>query len=196
MKTGLDPGNRKQRRRKRKNSKPSMDLRVGRKFRIGRKIGSGSFGGTLPWYNFISGEEVAIKLESIRSRHPQLDYESRVYKYLSGVSVSPSFAGSVVRVSITPWLSIYWDPRWRTFSTTVTGSSRLYCDYAGVTDDSVGFSTFNVSRRLSIETLNLITFLWVPEDAGAQYTLSILGCRRNIETSIRIDISPTGRTNL
>lgn len=61
-----------------------MDLRVGRKFRIGRKIGSGSFGDIYHGTNLISGEEVAIKLESIRSRHPQLDYESRVYRYLSG----------------------------------------------------------------------------------------------------------------
>ena len=61
-----------------------MDLRVGRKFRIGRKIGSGSFGEIYHGTNLISGEEVAIKLESIRSRHPQLEYESRVYRYLSG----------------------------------------------------------------------------------------------------------------
>ncbi|CCK70865.1 uncharacterized protein KNAG_0F01980 [Huiozyma naganishii CBS 8797] len=61
-----------------------MDLRVGRKFRIGRKIGSGSFGDIYHGTNLVSGEEVAIKLESIRSRHPQLEYESRVYKYLSG----------------------------------------------------------------------------------------------------------------
>ncbi|CCK69865.1 serine/threonine protein kinase HRR25 KNAG_0D01130 [Huiozyma naganishii CBS 8797] len=61
-----------------------MDLRVGRKFRIGRKIGSGSFGDIYHGTNLLSGEEVAIKLESIRSRHPQLEYESRVYRYLSG----------------------------------------------------------------------------------------------------------------
>lgn len=61
-----------------------MDLRVGRKFRIGRKIGSGSFGDIYHGTNLISGEEVAIKLEPIRTKHPQLDYESRVYKYLSG----------------------------------------------------------------------------------------------------------------
>ncbi|CCF57222.1 hypothetical protein KAFR_0C02290 [Kazachstania africana CBS 2517] len=61
-----------------------MDLRVGRKFRIGRKIGSGSFGDIYHGTNLISGEEVAIKLESIRSRHPQLEYEARVYKYIGG----------------------------------------------------------------------------------------------------------------
>jgi casein kinase I family protein HRR25 len=34
--------------------------------------------------NIISGEEVAIKLESVRARHPQLEYEARVYRALSG----------------------------------------------------------------------------------------------------------------
>lgn len=29
--------------------------------------------------NIISGEEVGIKLESIRAKHPQLEYEARVY---------------------------------------------------------------------------------------------------------------------
>jgi len=62
----------------------NMDLRVGRKYRIGRKIGSGSFGDIYLGTNIISGELVAIKLESIAARHPQLEYEARVYKALSG----------------------------------------------------------------------------------------------------------------
>ena len=76
---------------------------MGNKYRIGRKIGSGSFGdiylgrhacsnkrisarpltchtGT----NIISGEEIAIKLESVKAKHPQLEYEARVYKSLAG----------------------------------------------------------------------------------------------------------------
>lgn len=32
----------------------------------------------------ITGEEVAIKLESVKARHPQLEYEAKVYKALSG----------------------------------------------------------------------------------------------------------------
>ena len=80
-------------RRKKENSKPSMDLRVGRKFRIGRKIGSGSFGDIYHGTNLISGEEVAIKLESIRSRHPQLDYGLESTSISVVVSVSLSFAG-------------------------------------------------------------------------------------------------------
>ncbi|VVT48448.1 uncharacterized protein SAPINGB_P001784 [Magnusiomyces paraingens] len=62
----------------------STDLRVGKKYRLGRKIGSGSFGDIYLGTNIISGEEVAIKLESIRARHPQLEYEARVYKALVG----------------------------------------------------------------------------------------------------------------
>lgn len=61
-----------------------MDLRVGGKYRIGKKIGSGSFGDIYLGINIISGEEVAIKLESIKAKHPQLEYEAKVYKTLAG----------------------------------------------------------------------------------------------------------------
>ncbi|KAJ3279901.1 serine/threonine protein kinase [Borealophlyctis nickersoniae] len=63
---------------------PLMDLRVGNKFRIGRKIGSGSFGDIYLGTNIINGEEVAIKLENVKAKHPQLEYEARVYKSLAG----------------------------------------------------------------------------------------------------------------
>ena len=32
----------------------------------------------------IAGKEVAIKLESVKAKHPQLEYESKVYKTLAG----------------------------------------------------------------------------------------------------------------
>ena len=35
--------------------------------------------------NIISGEEVAIKLESIKAKHPQLEYEAKVYKVRSSL---------------------------------------------------------------------------------------------------------------
>nr|CRX78962.1 hypothetical protein ls5930a1_00018 [Leucosporidium scottii] len=57
-----------------------MDLRVGGKYRIGKKIGSDIYLGV----NIISGEEVAIKLESVKAKHPQLEYEAKVYKTLAG----------------------------------------------------------------------------------------------------------------
>ncbi|KAF1318467.1 Ck1/ck1/ck1-d protein kinase, partial [Globisporangium splendens] len=62
----------------------SLELRVGKKFRLGRKIGSGSFGDIYLGTNMTSGEEVAIKLESVKSKHPQLLYESKIYKILNG----------------------------------------------------------------------------------------------------------------
>ncbi|CAJ0632313.1 1523_t:CDS:2 [Entrophospora sp. SA101] len=34
--------------------------------------------------NIINGEEVAIKLESTKAKHPQLEYEAKVYKTLAG----------------------------------------------------------------------------------------------------------------
>jgi len=61
-----------------------MELRVGNKYRLGRKIGSGSFGDIYVGTNTLNGEEVAIKLESITSKHTQLLYESKIYKILQG----------------------------------------------------------------------------------------------------------------
>jgi len=61
-----------------------MDLRVGNKYRLGRKIGSGSFGDIYLGTNITNNEEVAIKLESVKTKHPQLFYESKLYKVLSG----------------------------------------------------------------------------------------------------------------
>lgn len=61
-----------------------MELRVGGKFRLGRKIGSGSFGDIYLGSNAQSGEEVAVKLESMKSKHPQLLYESKIYRILKG----------------------------------------------------------------------------------------------------------------
>eukprot|EP00696_Hemimastix_kukwesjijk_P008210 gnl/Hemi2/20395_TR6770_c0_g10_i1.p2 gnl/Hemi2/20395_TR6770_c0_g10~~gnl/Hemi2/20395_TR6770_c0_g10_i1.p2 ORF type:complete len:346 (-),score=97.76 gnl/Hemi2/20395_TR6770_c0_g10_i1:213-1250(-) len=60
------------------------ELRVGNKWRLGRKVGSGSFGDIYVGVNITTGEEVAIKLEPTKTRHPQLLYESRLYKILQG----------------------------------------------------------------------------------------------------------------
>ena len=79
-----------------------LDLRVGGKYRLGNKIGSGLFGVSsvslighdthcFPspgdiylGINIISGEAVAIKLESVKAKYPMLEHESRVYKTLAG----------------------------------------------------------------------------------------------------------------
>lgn len=61
-----------------------MELRVGNKYRLGRKIGSGSFGDIFLGTDITTGEEVAVKLESVKTKHPQLLYESKLYRILSG----------------------------------------------------------------------------------------------------------------
>ncbi|XP_023288105.1 casein kinase I isoform X2 [Orussus abietinus] len=65
-----------------------MELRVGNKYRLGRKIGSGSFGDIYLGTDITTGAEVAIKLECIKTRHPQLHIESKFYKMMqSGVGI-------------------------------------------------------------------------------------------------------------
>ncbi|KAH9254439.1 hypothetical protein BASA81_007552 [Batrachochytrium salamandrivorans] len=61
-----------------------FDRRVGKKYRLGRKIGSGSFGDVYLGTDVTTGEDVAIKLERIRTKHPQLLYESKLYRILQG----------------------------------------------------------------------------------------------------------------
>lgn len=54
------------------------------KYRLVRKIGSGSFGDIYYAKNLAGTEEVAVKMENVRAKHPQLLYESKVYKILRG----------------------------------------------------------------------------------------------------------------
>ncbi|KAL4590543.1 hypothetical protein LXL04_003475 [Taraxacum kok-saghyz] len=61
-----------------------MDHVIGGKFKLGRKIGSGSFGELYLGVNVQTGEEVAVKLESTKTKHPQLHYESKLYMLLQG----------------------------------------------------------------------------------------------------------------
>lgn len=66
-----------------------MDLVVGGKYKLVRKIGSGSFGELYLGITIQNGEEVAVKLESVKTRHPQLHYESKLYMLLQGGSGVP-----------------------------------------------------------------------------------------------------------
>jgi len=63
---------------------------VGNKYRLGRKIGSGSFGEIYLGTNIQTNEEVGIKLESIKTKHPQLLYESKLYRILQGGTGIPN----------------------------------------------------------------------------------------------------------
>lgn len=65
----------------------ATDLRVGGKWRLGRRIGAGSFGDIYIGVNIHTNEEVAVKLEGMKTKHPQLIYESKIYRYLN---ISPN----------------------------------------------------------------------------------------------------------
>ncbi|KAK1788816.1 hypothetical protein P4O66_002623 [Electrophorus voltai] len=69
-------------------------LMVGPNFRVGKKIGCGNFGELKLGKNLYTNEYVAIKLESVKSRAPQLHLEYRFYKTLgstdTGVKQQPS----------------------------------------------------------------------------------------------------------
>ncbi|KAI4379980.1 hypothetical protein MLD38_006214 [Melastoma candidum] len=67
-----------------------MEPRVGNKFRLGRKIGGGSFGEIYLGTHIQTNEEVAIKLENIKTKHPQLLYESKLYRILQGGTGIPN----------------------------------------------------------------------------------------------------------
>jgi len=60
------------------------EIMIAGRYRIVRKIGCGSFGEIYLGINITNGEEIAIKVENVRARHPQLLYESKLYKVLQG----------------------------------------------------------------------------------------------------------------
>lgn len=59
-------------------------LRCNKKFRISKKLGSGSFGDIYLGVHVTSSDEVAIKIEPVRTQHPQLLYEAKVLRHLRG----------------------------------------------------------------------------------------------------------------
>lgn len=65
-------------------------LTIAGKYRVGSKIGNGSFGDIFIGVNSQTNEEVAIKLEKVRSNHPQLLQESKIYRHLQGGAGIPS----------------------------------------------------------------------------------------------------------
>lgn len=59
-----------------------MDIRIAGRFRLGRKLGGGSFGEIYLAIDLTTGEEVAVKLEHRKTKHPQLHIECKFYKVM------------------------------------------------------------------------------------------------------------------
>lgn len=72
-----------------------MDLKLGGKYKIGKKLGSGAFGEVFSATEIATGEEVAIKVESNRTKHPQLLHEAKLIKLLKGKGI-PELKGAIV----------------------------------------------------------------------------------------------------
>ncbi|AQK97759.1 Putative casein kinase family protein [Zea mays] len=168
-----------------------MEPRIGNKFRLGRKIGSGSFGEIYLGTNIQTNEEVAIKLENVKTKHPQLLYESKIYRILQGGR----------QVGLTTFVLTAGIPNVRWFG--VEG------DYNVLVMDLLGPSLedlFNFcSRKLSLKTvlmladqmiLSQIISSWVLADELIRENKNLTGTARYASVNTHLGIEQSRRDDL
>ena len=64
-------------------SKRTVEIRVGGRYRLGKKIGAGSFGEIYEGSDIFDNSEVAIKLEHNSIKYPQLLFEEKLLKSIT-----------------------------------------------------------------------------------------------------------------
>jgi casein kinase 1 len=79
---------------------------VGVHYRVGKKIGEGSFGVIFEGTNLLNNTQVAIKFEPRKSDAPQLRDEYRTYKILVGCRkfYSPPILFILVALELLSWI--------------------------------------------------------------------------------------------
>lgn len=70
-------------------------LKLGGKYTIGKKLGAGAFGEVFVAKDNSTGEEVAVKVEDNRTKHPQLLHEAKLIKMLKGKGI-PELKGALI----------------------------------------------------------------------------------------------------
>lgn len=70
-------------------------LKLGGKYKIGRKLGAGAFGEVFVAKDNVTGEEVAVKIEDNRTKHPQLLHEAKLLKLMKGKGI-PELKGALI----------------------------------------------------------------------------------------------------
>lgn len=60
------------------------EIKVGGKYRLGRKIDSGTYSDVFAGTNLQTGEELAVKREPVSSNYPMLIYEAKLYRLIAG----------------------------------------------------------------------------------------------------------------
>ena len=71
------------------------NLKLGGKYKIGKKLGAGAFGEVYMAKEISSGKEVAVKLEDGRTKHPQLLHEAKLLKIWKGKGI-PELKGALI----------------------------------------------------------------------------------------------------
>ena len=59
-------------------------IKIGGKYILSKVLGKGAFGLMYSGYNLKTNEEVAIKLETLNTNTPMLEFESAIYLKLAG----------------------------------------------------------------------------------------------------------------
>ncbi|CAN8070479.1 unnamed protein product [Agarophyton chilense] len=112
------------------------DRLVAGRWRFGHKLGAGAFGEVWSAVDMDSKQRVAVKVERNSSKHPQLYYENRVYKWLNNGSSQP-IAGI---------------PKCRFFGT-MSSYNMLVMDYLG---PSLEDCLNECGRRMSLKSVLMI----------------------------------------